>query len=548
VIHRRLGLVGVTLLLSVACGHDEQVLATCSGRAITLGELDAFLLTLPERARQVEEGQSHEEWAEISLRRLAVQRVLMASEASRELAGSGEITALRDSSKAKMLVEKLMAQLSEAFPGERTEVAAIAGELAQRAETRTLFTFEHVFFRLDRSSSPGQARETRTVAATVAAEAQAGADFQELVRRHSESADADRGGLLANVATADLEEESARVLASLAEGEISPVVETRTGLHIFRLVRRLEVDPPPLEKLELMARQVALRRWLTEERSTLMEQLRDTVPVDIETSPWRVGSWTVGEEAVAQLSSDLGSAEHVRDAVVDQLLLAEEALERELWTPEMERAHENRIRVAIMERCFRELRKAHLDGLDEERIRPLFEAQPSRFAAPEAADVELIFVPQGQDSFQTQREVEAHVAALRAGASFAELARRISEGPSAEDGGHVGVVDRTSWGMWGQAVFEAIRSLEPGQVSEPVYCTDRVLTAAPSALKGGFAVVRVRERIPERQRTFEEAIDDVRRAYTSKNRKQIDKEVRRHLLDGEGFEIHRIPAAEEFRG
>ena len=110
--------------------------------------------------------------------------------------------------------------------------------------------------------------------------------------------------------------------------------------------------------------------------------------------------------------------------------------------------------------------------------------------------MDIIFVPQGRDAFETQRRLEDQVAALREGASFADLAREISEGPAAEQGGAVGLVERQQWGVWGQPVFDAIRSLEPGRVSDPIFCTDRMLTKLPTALRGGFAIVRVNERIP----------------------------------------------------
>lgn len=537
----------VATLVMPACRPADDVLATCNGQPITVADLDAFVLTLPEKARQVDEGESTEEWAEASLRRLGVERALMDTATARELAESTEIESLRTSGKVRLLVDQLMFQLAASYqPGPET-LATITEDLAQRSDARTLYTFEHIFFRLDRAATPDERHEVRVRAEAVAAQARAGHDFAELARLHSESTTAEKGGLLVNVARTDLNEETVEILNALEEGEVSPVVETRTGLHVFRLKRRLEVAGPDAEHLEQLAQKIAARRWLAAERDRLLERLRAEVSVNIEDTTWQVGSWVLDRETIDDLSATIGSGERIQAALVDELLLAEEALVRGLWTPEMERANEHTIRVAILERSFRQERRAYLESLSEQELRPLYDSQPSAFAAPEKADVDIIFVPQGRDAFETQRRLEDYVAALRAGASFADLAREISEGPAAEQGGAVGLVERQQWGVWGQPVFDAIRSLEPGQISDPIFCTDRMLTKLPTALRGGFAIVRVNKRIPEQPRSFDEAIDQIRISYAAKHRREVDEAVRQRLLDRVGFTIHRVPSAAEFQ-
>jgi len=104
---------------------------------------------------------------------------------------------------------------------------------------------------------------------------------------------------------------------------------------------------------------------------------------------------------------------------------------------------------------------------------------------------------------------------------------------------------RSDWSTLGPAVYEAIPKLELGAISDPIYLTDRVL-AQPGVPRGGFAIVRVSERIPGRQRTFDEAIDDVRRAWVFKNRERVDAAVRDQILRDARFRIVRLPEPEEF--
>ncbi len=96
------------------------------------------------------------------------------------------------------------------------------------------------------------------------------------------------------------------------------------------------------------------------------------------------------------------------------------------------------------------------------------------------------------------------------------------------------------------AVFESVRTLEPGWISDPIYCTDKVL-AQPGVLRGGFAIIRVVERQPERSRSFEEAFDDVRRVWVVQHREEVNEAVIDSILTEGGFRIIRLPTPEELQ-
>ncbi len=504
-------LVACAALASVltSCRQPSDVLATAGTQELTVADLDAYLLAQPEAERRAPAGVSRRDWLEGKLRRLALERLFAASGEMASLAAGPEVAAASERLRSQALASALSAELARQAVPSAEEVAAKVSELGARSGGEPVYNFQHIFFRLDR----GDVRAIRDRARAVAAEAKGeDADFTALVREHSDSADAAGGGLVANVRPADLDQSTAAALAALAEGEVSGVVESRTGLHVFRLIRRLEPEPPSAAQLEASARNVLGQERLAAARTELLARLREAAGSDAD----------------------------------DQQLLAEEAAARGLETPELTARLERNARLMLLERMFQERREAYDAELGEDRLRPFFDAQPSLFSAPETFRVELIFVPQGRDSFATQKRLERRVAELRAGASFAAMAREISTHSSAADGGDLGLLAAAGLARYGPAVAAAVPALEVGEISDPVYCTGRVLTYAPDFLRGGFAILRLAERVPARERSFEEAIDDVRRTYAAQHRGQLDLEIQDRILAEAGFEILRLPEPDEF--
>jgi parvulin-like peptidyl-prolyl isomerase len=71
-----------------------------------------------------------------------------------------------------------------------------------------------------------------------------GASFTELVEANSEAPDASDGGLLGEVALSDLNSDIAAAVEDLDEGEISEVVKSDQGYHLFLLEARASAPVP----------------------------------------------------------------------------------------------------------------------------------------------------------------------------------------------------------------------------------------------------------------------------------------------------------------
>jgi peptidyl-prolyl cis-trans isomerase C len=111
----------------------------------------------------------------------------------------------------------------------------------------------------------------RREAEALLAKLRAGADFGELAEKHSEDgARFVRGDIGNNIMRGDLFPEVEPAAFALKVGELSDVVESPYGFHIFKLLSRREpvvlpyerTEEPILENLRAQYREKALRDWM----------------------------------------------------------------------------------------------------------------------------------------------------------------------------------------------------------------------------------------------------------------------------------------------
>jgi parvulin-like peptidyl-prolyl isomerase len=91
--------------------------------------------------------------------------------------------------------------------------------------------------------------EVRARAAQVAREAAEGADFAELVQRHSEAGTRESQGLLGPVPAGDLLPAIAEAASRLGPGQVGGPIDTGRSFHIIRLEARAQKLTKPLEQV-----------------------------------------------------------------------------------------------------------------------------------------------------------------------------------------------------------------------------------------------------------------------------------------------------------
>jgi parvulin-like peptidyl-prolyl isomerase len=158
---------------------------------------------------------------------------------------------------------------------DRTAVLELASEL-EVPDSAVAFHFaEHK----DRYAAPPQVEVRHIVveeaekARWIRSELQSGADFEELARSHSLGPEARHGGLLPAFTRGELPEAFDRAF-DLRPGEVSDVIESPYGYHIFRLEKPISEHEPKLEELGEEIRSELRESRFTSLRDDWLRELR----------------------------------------------------------------------------------------------------------------------------------------------------------------------------------------------------------------------------------------------------------------------------------
>ena len=76
-----------------------------------------------------------------------------------------------------------------------------------------------------------------------------GADFSELARTYSTALEAESGGDMGYIEKGDLPEELEKPIFALKTNEVSPVIHTAFGYHIFKIIEKRPAGNPAMEEL-----------------------------------------------------------------------------------------------------------------------------------------------------------------------------------------------------------------------------------------------------------------------------------------------------------
>jgi parvulin-like peptidyl-prolyl isomerase len=135
--------------------------------------------------------------------------------------------------------------------------------------------------------------------------------------------------------------------------------------------------------------------------------------------------------------------------------------------------------------------------VSEQDMRRYYEGHQSRFSLPEEYRLSQILVlsKASETKAETRARVEAIHAALKQGGNFADLALKYSDGHESTRGGSLGVVRQ---GELLPAIEQAVASLQPGQISEPVESSQ------------GFHIIRLDEKKPSQFRPFAEVKNEIK--------------------------------------
>ncbi len=167
------------------------------------------------------------------------------------------------------------------------------------------------------------------------------------------------------------------------------------------------------------------------------------------------------------------------------------------------------------------------------QVQAYYEAHKQDFAQPEQIKLSEILIPTPADAndaavAQAQAKAEGLAAQLKAGSDFSELAKANSGGPTAAQGGELGMYKR---GALGQVLEDQTFNLQPGQWTAPI------------RTKQGFVILKVTEHQaagvaplkdvePQVQEAmYTEAMQPALRTYLTKLREDAYIDIRAGYVD-----------------
>jgi peptidyl-prolyl cis-trans isomerase SurA len=286
-------------------------------------------------------------------------------------------------------------------------------------------------------------------------------------------------------------------LAATVNGEVVTLseLEERAGTEY----QRAEQLPPGKERDD--ARAAALRRAFDQ-----------VVAEKLLASQAKALQLEVTEQQVDAAIADIRTRNRFSDDDLDRAL-AEQGLDRATFRAQIRRELET---YQVLQYKVRGRVKVSDDDLKN-----YYQTHPQEFGGEEEIHVRHIFLPLPESAPPSQEATaratgEKVLQRLKAGEDFAAVARQVSKGPSAEDGGDLGWLRR---GTIQKKLEDAAFALKNGQVSG-------LVRVGP-----GLHVLKVEARRVGGARSFEDAKDEIRNRLVEEQagttRQQYLDELRR---------------------
>ena len=233
----------------------------------------------------------------------------------------------------------------------------------------------------------------------------------------------------------------------------------------------------------------------------------------------------VSEAQIDAALADIKTRNHFDDAQLDRAL-AEQGLDRATFRAQVRRELET---FQVLQYKVRNRVK-----LSDAEVRNYYQTHPQEFGGEEELKVRHIFLPLPEGASRSEEEkaraqAERVLQRLRTGEDFAKVAREVSKGPSAGDGGDIGWLRR---GTVQKQLEDAAFALKDGHISPVVRVGPglHVVKVETRRVGGGKTFEEAQEEI--RARLYEEQVGSYRQAYIEELKKAALIDVKLPELKG----------------
>jgi peptidyl-prolyl cis-trans isomerase C len=423
--------------------------------------------------------------------------------------------------------------------GDAEVEAVLKAEDKERFKPRTV-RLRNVFKRVPPGAPPSERAAVRERMEDVRRRLLAGADFDELAWRESDSQTRFRGGAMGYVPRGVLHPEVDRVAFALRKGELSQVLESADGFTLLRCDDIAEERVIPLDEARATIRQALWTRASEARQAELRsELLREAAPRfaeglgadDSAAVEFQGGRVTVGElrflasGPLAELSAESRRAS-LEEQVV-RVRAAARARERGLDRDATLRATARwqRARLLATEEVVRRVNRFLVPPTDAE-MRAHYQRNRDRYQSTVQVDVSVIQWRLEAQPARQFAEGEALLRRLQSGElTFEQAARESSVHSSSAQGGRLGFLAPGDLAQLGPHVFRTVGDLAPGQTSGLVQ-QDKSLF-----------LVKLWERRPARPLAYEEAVQLVEKEVGDARVAALQKELEAEALRALRLEV-----------
>ncbi|HSN91893.1 MAG TPA: peptidylprolyl isomerase [Anaeromyxobacteraceae bacterium] len=232
----------------------------------------------------------------------------------------------------------------------------------------------------------------------------------------------------------------------------------------------------------------------------------------------------VTEEQIDAAVADIKHRNGFDDAQLD-MALAQQGLDRKQFREQMRK--EIRALSVMQYKVRNKIR------VSDEDVRAYYQSHPGEFAGAEEVRIRHIFLPlppgaSEAEAARVRGEAERALSRIRAGEKFEAVAREVSKGPSADEGGDLGWIRR---GTIEKALEDAAFRLKEGEVSAVLRAGSglHVLQAADRRMGGGRSFDAAKDEI--RERLSMEQFASFRDQYVAELRRGAAIQIRMAELD-----------------
>lgn len=196
-------------------------------------------------------------------------------EAVRGVAGS--VSEFREQQRRQLLAQGMSATRLASFENQVVvsdeEIAQYYQDHKDEFERPERIFIRQIFLRVPEDDQAAR-EQARAKLELLHEEIEAGADFADLAKLHSEALGAEQGGVMGWQQRGDLILPLEEAAFALPEGGVSDVIETRGGLHLLKVDEREEAGRAPLEDVRLEIEPILREKAAQERFETWLNDLR----------------------------------------------------------------------------------------------------------------------------------------------------------------------------------------------------------------------------------------------------------------------------------